>query len=88
MNTKNENEINTENILISVLTTNTLNTNHKNNYQIEMNAKNVSISDPCETPSIKECLNTIKSGSSPPVSFNQHLSTKIIQDKFNNIMYN
>ena len=49
--------------------------NTENNNEIQMNAENVSIFDLSKTPSIKECLNTIKSSSSPPVSFNHHLTT-------------
>ena len=69
LNTENEIEMNAKNVLISRPTTDILNTNNENNYQIEMNTENASISDLSKIPSIKECLNTVKSGSSPPVSF-------------------
>ena len=69
LNTENKIEINAENITISWSTTDTLNTDNENNNQIEINAENVSISNLSEILSTKECLNTIKSGSSPPVSF-------------------
>jgi len=92
LNTENENnneiEINAENVSISEPTTDTLNTDNENNNQIEMNAENVSISDPSEIPSIKEWLNTIKSSSSPPISFDQHPTTKILQNKYNDFIYN
>ena len=69
LNTKNEIEINAENITISWSTTDTLNTDNKNNNQIEMNAENIIISDLSKIPSIKVYLNTMKSSSLLPISF-------------------
>ena len=69
LNTKNEIEINARNVSITMLTTDTLNTKNENNNQIEMNAENVLISDLSKILSMKLCLNTIKSSSSPHVSF-------------------
>ena len=86
LNTKNEIEMNAENVLISAPTTDTLNTDNENNNQIEMNTENISISNISKIPSIKEYLNTMKSSSLLPVSFDQHLTTKIIQDRFNDFM--
>ena len=62
--------------------------NTENNNEIQINAKNLPISDLSETPSIKEYLNTIKFGFSPPVPFDHHPTTNILQDKFNYFIYN
>ena len=78
LNTENEIEMNAENVLISIPITYTLNTHNENNNQNEMNTESLSISNLSEIPSIKECLNTIKSGSSLPVSFDQYLTTKVL----------
>ena len=52
------------------------------------NTENVPILDPNDIPSIQECIDTIKDGSLPPISLGQHPSTKVLQEKFNNFMYN
>ena len=84
-NVSTSNEMNIEN---EMNIKNEMNIENENNNEIQMNAENVPISDLSEIPSIKEYLNTIKSGSSPPASFNHHLTTKILHDKFNDFMYN
>jgi len=74
----NKNIINTDNEI--VLISNPLNIENENilNSENEMNVENVLISSPTEIPSIKECLNTIKSTSSLPISLDQYLTTKIL----------
>ena len=86
----NELTINTANdTSISYISNNILIPDPENkNTENTSNTKNVPILDLNDILSIKEYIDTIKNGSLPPMSLDQHLLIKVLQEKFNNFIYN